>query len=81
MHNKTKMHLNHLVGLAAVRSKALALLLLIHYVMFLPFLLVFCFWSWFCGASLRVLSSFAIIFKRKREMVALLKMFSGVSWL
>ena len=62
------MHLSLPVGLV--------LLLLIHCFMHLPFLWEFCVCSLFCCALLSVLSSFAIILKRKRELVALLKLSS-----
>ena len=57
---------------AAARSKAVVLLLLIHCLMHLPlFVGVLCL-SLFCYALLCVHSSFAIILKRKRKLVALL---------
>ena len=47
------------------------MLLLIHCFMYLPlFVGVLC-WSLFCYALLCVLSSFAIILKKKRELIAL----------
>ena len=53
-----------------VRSKAVVLLLLIYYLMYFPlFVGVLCL-SLFCYALLCVLSSFVIIFTRKRELVA-----------
>ena len=57
---------------AAVRSKVVVLLLLIYCLMYFPlFVGVLCL-SLFCYALLCVLSSFAIILKRKRKLVALL---------
>ena len=68
----TKMHLSPPVGSAAVHSKAVALLLLIQCFFLLPWFVGFYAWSLFCSAILSVLSSFAIISPRKRELVALL---------
>ena len=68
------MYLSPLIALAAVHSKAvvLLLLLLIYCLMNRPlFVGVLCF-SLFCNVLLCVLSSFAIILKRKTELVALL---------
>ena len=60
------------VALVAVRSKAEALLLLMYCLMYFPlFVGVLCL-SLFCCALLCVHSSFAIILKRKRKLVALL---------
>ena len=57
---------------AAVRSKAVVLLLLIYCLMYFPlFVGVLCLYL-FCYALLCVLSHFAIILKRKRKVVALL---------
>ena len=57
---------------AAVRSKAVVLLLLISCLMYFPlFMGVLCLYL-FCYALLCVHSSFAIILKRKRKLVALL---------
>ena len=57
---------------AAVRSKATVLLLLNYCLMYFPlFVGVLCL-SLFCYALLWVHSSFAIILKRKRKLVALL---------
>ena len=58
---------------AAVHPKAVVLLLLIHRLFLLP---MFCVVSMFLNAVLGVLSSFAIISLRKRELVALLKLCS-----
>ena len=59
-------------GLGSFRSKAAILLLLSHCSMYLPlFVWALCL-SLFCYAFLCVLSSFAIIFTRKRELVAVL---------
>ena len=57
---------------AAVRFKAVVLLLLIYCLMYLPLLLGFLCLSLFCYALLCVHSSFAIILKRKRKLVDLL---------
>ena len=66
------MHLSPPVAKAAIRSKAVVLLLLIYCFMYLPlFVDVLC-WSLFWYALLCVLSSFAIILTGKRELVALL---------
>ena len=60
------------VAYAAVRSKAVVLLLLIYCLMYFPlFWGVLCL-SLFCYSLLCVHSSFAIILKRKRKLVALL---------
>ena len=68
------MHLSPPVAYAAVGSKAVVLLLLIYYLMYFPlFVEVLCL-SLFCYALLCVHSSFAIILKRKRELVALLSL-------
>ena len=67
-----KMHLSLLVALAVVRSKVVVLLLMIYCLMCFPlFVGVLCL-SFICYALLRVHSSFAIIMKRKRKLVALL---------
>ena len=56
---------------ATVRSKAVVLLLLFYCLMYFPlFVGVLCL-SLFCFAVLCVLSSFAIILKRKRKLIAL----------
>ena len=66
------MHLSPPMALAAVRSKAMVLLLLIYRLIYFPlFVGVLCFYL-FCYALLCVHSSFAIILKRKRKLVALL---------
>ena len=57
--------------LAAVRSKAVVLLLLILWLSVTP-IVGFCNWSMFCCALLYVHSSFAIISMGKRELAALL---------
>ena len=63
--------------LAAVRSKAAVLLLLIYCLMHFPlFVRVLCL-SLFCYALLCVQSSYVIILKRKGEMVALLLLHYG----
>ena len=57
---------------AAVRSKAEVLLVLLYCFMYMPlFVGVLC-WSLLWYTSLCVLSSFAIILTKKRELVALL---------
>ena len=64
------MHLSPPVALAAVHFKALVLLLLIYCLMYFPlFVGVLCL-SLFCYALLCVRSSFAIILKSKRKLVA-----------
>ena len=66
------MHLSPPVAWAAVHSKAVVLLLLIYCLMYFPlFVGVLCL-SLFCYSLLCVHSSFAIILKRKRKLVALL---------
>ena len=62
---------------AAVHSKAVVLLLLIYCFMYLPlFVWVLC-WFLFWYALLYVLSSFAIILKRKGELIALFSLSFG----
>ena len=62
----------HPVAWAAVRSKAVILLLLFYCLMYFPsFVGVLCLYL-FCYALLCVHSSFEIILKRKRKLVALL---------
>ena len=51
---------------AAVRSKAVVLVLLVRCVLFSPVVCGFCVWSLLCYALYGVLSSFAIILTRKR---------------
>ena len=66
------MHLSPPVAKVAVRSKAVVLLLLIYSLMYFPlFVWVLCL-SLFCYALLCVHSSFSIILKRKKKLVALL---------
>ena len=66
------MHLSLLVAWAAVRTQAVVMLLLIYCLMYFPlFVRVLCL-SLVCYALLCVHSSFAIILKRKRKLVALL---------
>ena len=60
------------VALAVVRSKVVVPLLLI-YGSFVSHCFVFL-WSLLCYVVLSILSSFAIIALRKRELVALLKL-------
>ena len=55
-----------------VCSKAVVLLLLICCLVCFPLVVGVLCLSWFCCALLCVLSSFAIILKRERELVALL---------
>ena len=57
---------------AAVRSKVMALLLLISCLLYLPLFVGILCLSLFCYALLCVHSRFAIILKRKRKLVALL---------
>ena len=57
---------------AAVRSKAVVLLLFIPCLLFLPLFVGFCVGSLFSCSVLCVLSSFAITQLGKRELVALL---------
>ena len=64
--------LSLLVTLAAVLSKAVVLLLLINCLVYFPLFMGALRLSLFWYALLCVLSSFAIILKRKRELVALL---------
>ena len=56
---------------AAVRSKVAVLLLLIRCLVFFPFIVGVLCLSLFCFVLLCVLSSFAIILKSKRELIAL----------
>ena len=71
------MHSHPPVASAAVHSGAMVLLLLIYCSMYLPlFVGVLCL-AMFWYALLCVLSSFAIILKRKRELVALLLLSYG----
>ena len=75
----SKMHLSPMVAYAAVRSKAVVLLLLVYCFMYPPlplFVGVLCCSLLWC-ALLYVLSSYAIRLTRKREMamVALLLLF------
>ena len=68
------LNLNHLVAKAVVRSKAVVLLLtlLVYCLMYFPlFVGVLCLYL-FCYALVCVHSSFAIILKIKRKLVALL---------
>ena len=59
------------MALAAVHSKAMVLLLLIHFLLLLPlFAGLLCLFSLLCNAVPGVLSSFAIISLRKGELVA-----------
>ena len=74
----SEMHLSPLVAKAAVHSKAVVLLLLlvpclVYYTLVVE---VLC-WSLFCCELPSVLSSFAIILKRKRELVALVLLTYG----
>ena len=55
----------HSVSLAAVRSKAVDLLLLIHSLLLLPLFVGVCVWSLLCYAVLSVLSSLAVILLRR----------------
>ena len=72
-----KMHLSPPVALAAVRSKAVVLLLLISCLVCFPLVVVVLCLSLFCCSLLCVHSSYAIILKRKRELVALLLLSYG----
>ena len=65
------------VALAAGRSKAVVMLLLIYCLMCFPLLVGVLCLSLFCYAMLCVHSSFAIILKRKRGLVALLLLSCG----
>ena len=53
---------------AAVRSKAVIMLLLIHCISLLQFVLGFCVWSLFCYVVISVSSSLAMILLRKQEL-------------
>ena len=68
----SKMHLSPPVAKAAVRSKAVVLLLLFYCLMYFPLFVGFLCLSLICYALLYVHSSFAIILNRKRKLVALL---------
>ena len=67
----SKMHLNPSVAKAAVRYKAVFLLLLIFCLMYVPLCVGALCLSLFSYALLCVRSSFAIILNRNRELVAL----------
>ena len=56
---------------AAVGSKAVALLLLIHCLLFFPLYVGVSVWSLFCCAVFCDLSTFAIILTGKRELNAI----------
>ena len=73
----SKMHLSPPVAYAAVRSKAVVLLLLICCLVCFPLVVGVLCLSLFCCALLCVLFSFAIILKRKRELIALLLLAYG----
>ena len=70
------MNLSPLVAWAAARSKAVVLLLLIYCLCTFPFVGVL-YLSLFCYALLCVLSSFAIIFEGKKELIAFLLLSYG----
>ena len=57
---------------AAVHSKAMVLVLLIYCLMYFPLFVVVLCLSLFCYALLCVHSSFAVILKRKKKLVALI---------
>ena len=80
----SKMHLSPPTALAAVRSKAVVLLLLTFCLLLLSFVGV-CNCSMFCCTLLYVHSSIAIILMGKRELIALLNLSSWclvmVEWL
>ena len=61
----------------AVVSSTAVVLLLICCLMYFPLFVAVLYLSLFCYALLYVLSSFAIILKRKRELVALLSLSYG----
>ena len=62
---------------AAVRSKAVFLLFLIHCLLLFPlFILGVCVWSLFCYSAISFFTSFAIILMGKRELVVLLELSS-----
>ena len=69
------MHLSPLVAWAAVRSKAVVLLLLTFLFIVTPFVGV-CNCSMFCCTLLYVHSSIAVILMGKRELIALLNLSS-----
>ena len=66
------MHLSPPVAWTAVRSKAVVLLLLSYCLMYFPLFVGALCLSLFCYALLCVHSSFVLILKRKRKLVALL---------
>ena len=66
-----------IVAYAAIRSKAVVLLLLICYLVCFPLVVGVLCLSLFCYALLCVFNSFAIILSRKRELVALLLLCYG----
>ena len=71
------MRLSPPVDWAAVRSKAVVLFLLTLFIVTPT--AGFCYCSMFCCTLIYVHSSFAIILTGKRELVALLSLFPGVS--
>ena len=66
------MHLSPMVAEAPVRSKVVVLLLLICCLVCFPLVVGILRLSLFCCALLCVLSGFAIILKRKRELLTLI---------
>ena len=73
----SKMHLSPTVAKATVRSNVVVLLLLIRCLVCFPLVVGFLCLSLFCCAQPCVFSSFAIIVKRKRELVDLLLLLYG----
>ena len=65
------------MALPALRSKAVVLLLLIRCLVCFPLVVGVLCLSFYCCALLCVLSNFAIILKKKRELVALLLLSYG----
>ena len=70
--SRARIWLSSPVASVVFRSKAVILLLLIHWLLLIPLFLWVYVWAMFCYAILCVLSSFAIILMGKRELVALL---------
>ena len=64
------------MALAAIHSKTVVLLLLVHCLMLLQYALGICFRSCFCNIVICAPYSFAIISLNKKEFVASIKLYS-----
>ena len=60
------------LGVSGLQRVMAVILLFIHSSLMLPSYVVFCVWSLFCNIVVIILTSFAIIVLRKRELVTLL---------